>query len=212
MPYSVDFSYHNIIGIDVFLERFQTRLFVGRLEKSKEEFHFAYSDTYLKEKNVISLGPEFPLTQKDFYSPTLFKSLNDRIPDPDNPAYATYCKEFAISPLTKDPIILLVTIGRRGPSSFIFEAVYADHFTFEDFDKFRKSLGLSLHDAALLFGASLSILQKIKAGDSSGKEVLKRLELYCLFKDALMFQIKSNGKFLHSDKIVRILQWLSKIK
>lgn len=209
MPYAVDFSYHNIIGIDVFLERFQTRLFVGRLQRSNKEFHFSYSDTYLKEKNVISLGPEFSLTQKDFYSPTLFKSLNDRIPDSDNPAYETYCKESGISPLTKDPLILLATIGRRGPSSFIFEGVYTDYFAFEDFDKFRKSLGLSLHDAALLFDVSLSILQKIKAGDSSGKEVLKRLELYCLFKDVLMFQIKSNGKFLHSDKISHILQWLS---
>ena len=103
---------------------------------------------------------------------------------------------------------MLATIGRRGPSSFIFEAFYDDHFTFEDFDKFRKSLGLSLHDAALLFDVSLSILHKIKAGDSSGKEVLKRLELYCLFKDVLMLQIKSNGKFLHSDKISRILRVL----
>ncbi|MBA3814596.1 MAG: HipA N-terminal domain-containing protein [Alphaproteobacteria bacterium] len=208
MPYALDFSYNNINAIDIFLERFQTRLFVGRLENLSNKFHFSYCDVYLKEKNVISLGPEFPLTQKDFYSPTLFKSLKDRIPDPDNPAYASYCKEFSISPLTTDPLILLATIGRRGPSSFIFEPVYAAHFTFKDFDELRKSLELSLQDVALLFDVSLSILQKIKAGDSSGKEVLKRLQLYYLFKDTLMFQIKCNGKFLHSDKIARILQWV----
>jgi len=135
--------------------------------------------------------------------------LMDRIPDPDNPAYDDYCKEFGISSLTKEPFVLLSTIGRRGPSSFVFEPVYAGQFRFEDFDEFRMELGLSLNDAALLFDVSLSILQKIKAGDSSGKEVLKRLELYYLFKEALKLQIKRNGKYLHSDKLERVLQWLA---
>jgi HipA-like protein len=209
MPYSLDFSYKNIVAIDIFLERYRTRIYVGRLQMSDKLFHFQYRETYLNAKNVISLGPEFPLMQKNFYSETLFKSLVDRIPDPDNPAYETYCKEFGISPLTEDPFILLATIGRRGPSSFIFEPLYDCHFTFKDFDEFRKDLGLSINDAALLFDISVSILQKIKAGDSSGIEILKRLELYWLFKDTLLLQIKRNGKFIHSDKIKRILKILS---
>jgi len=209
MPYSSDLSYNDVIAIDIFLERYQTRIYVGRLQMLENLFHFEYSDAYMKAKNVISLGPEFPFTQKDFYSKTLFSSIEDRIPDRDNPAYETYCREFGISPLTKNPLVLLSTIGRRGPSSFIFEPVYGGNFTFEDFDNFRIKMGLTLQDAALLFDVSLSILQKLKVRNASGKEVLKRLELYCRFEKPLMLQIKRNGRLLHSDKIARIYEALA---
>ncbi|HQS84387.1 MAG TPA: HipA N-terminal domain-containing protein [Alphaproteobacteria bacterium] len=203
-----DFSYKEIVAIDVFLEYFETRSYVGRLEKKDNEFYFSYQSSYLKEKSIISLGPEFPLTQKDFFSKELFKSLEDRIPDPDNPAYPSYCKEFGIPITLKNPLILLATIGRRGPSSFIFEPVYAKEFTFEHFEAFRKQLGLSLKDISLLFDVSLSSLNKIISKNSSGKDVLKRLEIYYLFKDVLKFQIQQNGKYLHSDKLQKLLEFV----
>ena len=206
-----EFSPQNIIGVEVFLERFQTRIYVGKLEKLKEQFHFSYDSGYLKMKNILSLGPEFPLTKKEFFSKELFPSFQDRLPDPDNPAYADYCTAAGIAVTTTDQIILLATIGKRGPSSFIFEPLfYKDTFSFEDCEKFREHLGLSMQDFAYLFDVSLSILQKIKAGETSGKEVLKRIELYMRFPETLDFQIKRNGKWLHPEKMKNVLVWLTK--
>lgn len=203
------FSYKDIIAVDIFLERLETRMYVGRLERMSEGFHFSYQNSYLKEKSIISLGPEFSLAQKEFFSKDLFKSMEDRIPDSDNPAYSAYCNEFGIPTTLKDPLILLATIGRRGPSSFIFEPVYEREFTFECFDRYRKKLGLSLNDTALLFDVSLSALNKINSGNSSGKEILKRLEIYYLFKNVLKMQIQRNGKLLHSQKLKNLLRILS---
>lgn len=200
------FTYADTIAVDVFLERHSSRVFAGRLERIKGHYHFNYDLSYLKEKNIISLGPEFPLSQVHFISETVFPSLLDRIPDPQNPAYPDYCAQFGITITESDPLVLLVTIGRRGPSSFIFEPVYDDHYTFKDFDIFRENLGLSLFDAAQLFDVSVSVLQKIKAGESSGKDVLKRLEIYDLFPNVLDYQLKKNMKFLHTDKVTKLFK------
>jgi hypothetical protein len=201
-----EFSPQNIIGVDVFLERFQTRIYVGKLEKREDKFHFIYDPTYLKAKNVLPLGPEFSLTRAEFVSKDLFPSFADRLPDPNNPAYPDYCAATGISPDVSEPIILLSTIGKRGPSSFIFEPIYKETFNYADCEQFREQLGLSMQDFANLFDVSLSILQKIKAGETSGKEVLKRLEQYFHFPESLDLQIKRNAKWLHSKKQNLILK------
>lgn len=193
------------MGVDVFLERFQTRLYVGKLEKKEENFCFTYDHSYLKAKNVFPLGPEFPLTQVEFLSKNLFPSFADRLPDPENPSYTDYCAAAGITASVSDPLILLATIGKRGPSSFIFEPIYKESFTYEDCEKFREQLGLSMQDFAHLFDVSLSVLQKIKAGETSGHEVLKRLEQYINFPESLDFQIKRNAKWLHSKKQITII-------
>jgi HipA-like protein len=200
MPSKVNFTYADIKAVDIFLELYKTRMYVGLLQKKAGQFHFQYDDAYRRAKRIISLGPEFPLIQKEFTTKAMFPSLLDRIPDPQNPAYPRYCQMFGMPPTVQDPLILLATIGKRGPSSFIFEPVYERDFTFADFDKFRKGLKITLQDAALLFDVSLSSLQKIKSGESSGKEVLKHLEFYYLFPKVLEFQLKQNGKFLHRDR------------
>ncbi len=189
-----------VIGVDVFLEKFKTRAHLGVLEKRQEQFCFEYTPTYFKAKNSFPLGPEFPLMRQTFFSNTLFPSFSDRLPDPENPAYPDYCAAVGIPITTTDPFILLTTIGKRGPSSFIFEPIYEETFTYEDCEEFRKQLGLSMQDFANLFEVSLSVLQKIKAGETTGNEVLKRLEHYVKFPDSLDFQIKRNAKWLHSKK------------
>ncbi|MBY0281881.1 MAG: HipA N-terminal domain-containing protein [Alphaproteobacteria bacterium] len=201
MPFYPEFSPENIVGVDVFLERFQTRVYAGKLEKAKGQFHFCYDNAYLKMKNILSLGPEFPLTRQDFYSAQLFPSFQDRLPDPDNPAYADYCAASGITVATTDPIVLLPTIGKRGPSSFIFEPIYKETFSYADCEKFREKMGLSMQDFALLFDVSLSILQKIKAGEASGKDVLKRLEVYARSFEMLLLQINRASKWLHYNKV-----------
>ena len=48
-----DFSYKEIVAVDVFLEYFETRSYVGRLEKKDDGFYFSYEESYLKEKSII---------------------------------------------------------------------------------------------------------------------------------------------------------------
>jgi HipA-like protein len=197
-------SFNQIIAVDVFLEKHTRRIYAGQL-KRQDQYQFTYAPAYLKEKNVIPLGPEFPLTRSFFQSQTLFSSFEDRIPDRDNPAYPDYCASQGITTDIDDPIILLPTIGRQGPSSFIFEPVYeTQNFTWEDCENFRSELGLSLADFAIIVGASLSIFQKIKAGSSSGKEILRRIEIYKKFPQVLDCEIKANGKFLHSKRLQKL--------
>ena len=202
--------YKNICGVDVFFERFQTRTHVGMLEKSNDSFHFSYDPAYLKTKNSLQFGVEFPLTRQYFSSETLFPSFADRLPDPNNPAYEDHLYLSDISLNTSDPILLLTTIGKRGPSSFIFEPIYDDSFTINDYEKLREMLDLSMFDFAKIFDVSLSVLQKMKVGESSGKEVLKRLQLYTICPMTLYDQIQRNLKWLHQNKQRNIMFHLLK--
>src|SRR5215211_3928589 len=102
-----------IIGVDVFLEKRITRLHVGVLEKTQGKIVFTYDDHYFVSRNVIPLGPEFPMTKKQFVSDTLFPSLEDRIPSQQNPAYSEYCQLVGIDSKEKDPFVLLSTIGKK---------------------------------------------------------------------------------------------------
>lgn len=201
------FKSTDIKGVDVFLEKFKTRLYVGRLIQDLNTFIFEYQDDYLKQKNIIPLGVEFPLTKKRFESTTLFESFKDRLPDVDNPAYKDYCAVAGIEEYQSNPIILLATIGKKGPSSFIFEPYFEYIFTFDVCEMWRKELGFSIQDFARFFGISISILQKIKAGKSNGKEVLSHLELCWRFKNVFKFQLETHGKWLHRDKIRKALHW-----
>ncbi len=200
-----------IVGVDVFLERFQTRVYVGQLKKEKNTFIFSYDKHYLNLRNVLPLGPEFPLTQQEFTSATLFPSFLDRLPDPNNPAYPEYCTQVGIAVTTTDPLILLATF-KRGPSSFIFEPVYKNKYTYQDIEKVREMLGLSLQDFANLFDISLSSLQKIKSGDTPGKDILQQIELYLEVPEALEFQLQQNEKWLHPEKLKKIEEYLEERK
>ena len=132
-----------VVGVDIFLEKRKTRLHVGVLNKVNGKLVFTYDDRYFKAKNIIPLGPEFPLTQKKFVSDQLFPSLEDRIPSTQNPAYPEYCQLMGVDPAENDPFILLSTIGKKGPSSFMFSPIFERKIKGEDLVNFRKSLGLT---------------------------------------------------------------------
>lgn len=211
------FSPDKIIAVDVYLEQRKTRVYVGRLEKFKrkkqEEYVFNYDDQYLYGKIDLMLGPDIPLIKKTHRSRFLFKSFNDRIPSSKNPSYEEYCKNVGISPKEKNQLILLATIGRRGPSSFVFEPVYQDDYLVEDVKAFREELGLSLRDFASVFDFSAKTIQSIETGKVTGKDSLKRIALYSKFPEVALYEVIKNGAALHDNKrsaVVKILK--TKIK
>ena len=120
------------IAVDVYFEKYTSRQYVGRLTHEKNRFVFCYDDIYLYSDKAMALGPDLPCTEKEHKSKKLFISFEDRIPSKQNPAYKEYCEMTGISPQEKDPLVLVSTIGQKGPSSFIFVPVYDDEFTKKD--------------------------------------------------------------------------------
>lgn len=210
MPF-FDFYPGKIIGIEVFIEKFKTRTYVGILKRDNGRFVFYYDANYLRMTNVLPLGPEFPLTRQEFFSYELFPSFQDRLPDPNNPAYAEYCTHVGIAVTTTDPIVLLAKFN-KGPSSFIFSPIYDSKHNLQNIEKLQKKLGITMQDFAHLFDISLSALQKIKSGSSSGKEVLKLLELYLEVPEALEFKLYQNAKRLHPEKLKMIFKYIEEKK
>ncbi len=191
-----------IIGVDIFLEKRRTRLHVGILKRENEKLVFTYDENYFKAKNIIPLGPEFPLTQREFSTEKLFPSFEDRIPSLQNPAYPEYCSAMGIDLKERDPIILLSTIGRKGPSSFIFYPIFERKVTTEDVIKFRESLGLTTREFSAVFEFSQSSLNALERNRILGSEILKRLEIILNFPDvALDFLLVNGGHLIHKKWI-----------
>jgi HipA-like protein len=189
-------------SIAVFLEKRITRVLVGMLTYLKEErvFEFTYDEGYLYAKKIIPLGPEFPLTQRSFRSKKLFPSLQDRIPSKENPAYPDYCLSMGIAVDETDPIILLGTIGKRGPSSFVFEPAYEPSFSPQDLRNFRQELSLTTREFSLCFDLPRIALINIENGKSPGKEILKRVEIYVQFPEVALFEIQRHGGAINPHK------------
>ncbi len=187
-----------VIAIDVYLEKYTSRQYVGQLSRKKDQFIFNYDQKYLYDKKAVALGPEFPCSQKTYQSQELFVSFADRIPSKQNPAYEEYCEMTGISPDEKDPFVLLSTIGQKGPSSFVFTPVYDYKFTRKDLKMFRQNLKLSIRDFAKVFDFSPAAIHRIETGKSSGKDVLKRAELYSLFPQVALYEVNRWGNRIGS--------------
>lgn len=199
-----------IIGVNVFLEKRKTRLRVGVVNRVKGKLVFTYDKHYFKAKNVIPLGPEFPLTKKQFSSEKLFASLEDRIPSTQNPAYPEYCLVMGIDPKERDPLILLSTIARKGPSSFIFYPIFERKLTAEDVISFRESLGLTTREFALVFELSQSSLNALERGRIVGNEIMKRLEIILNFPSVALDFLMINGGHLQYEKWIEATKFLKK--
>lgn len=192
-----------IIGVDIFLEKRRIRLHVGVLNRINGKLVFTYDTQYFKAKNIIPLGPEFPLTQKQFISERLFPSFEDRIPSLQNPAYPEYCLAMGVDPKERDPIILLSTIGRKGPSSFIFYPIFERKVTTEDVIKFRKLLGLTTREFAAVFEFSQSSLNALERNRILGSEILKRIEIIFNFPNVALDFLLINGGHLTYEKWIK---------
>ncbi len=197
-----------VIGISVFLEKRRTQTLVGKLYRIDRKLVFTYEESYLKARHSIALGPEFPLTQKQFSSDKLFPSLEDRIPSTQNPAYPEYCLAMGIDPNERDPFVLLSTVGSKGPSSFIFHPIFDRDITPKNIVEFRNTLGLTTREFAAVFEFSQNSLNALERNRRSGIEIMKRLEILLNFPlVALYFLIINRGYLTHekwvnaSDKL-----------
>jgi DNA-binding XRE family transcriptional regulator len=194
----------------IFHESRKRRFFVGELiyDQVKDRYELIYNKSYAYSKTAIPLGPDLSLFQLHHHSAKgeLFKSFLDRIPDPENPAYVDYCEAQGISPAEKNPIVLLGSIGRRGPSSFIFEPVYDSLFHASTIKKWREELGITLHDLAAVLDINVTTLQRLESGVSHDSNTLKIVEIFLKFPQVALWQLKQTGGRLHSSVLVKLMR------
>lgn len=195
-----------IEAVDVYLQKRKTREYAGRLSRTANGFTFRYDDKYVYGQKAIPLGPDLPLSVSPHTSRSLFPSFEDRIPSKKNPAYAEYCKNMGISPSEKDPLVLVATIGQKGPSSFVFTPVIDNQFSPEDVIDFRKELNLSIREFADIFDISFATIHRIEIGKTSGKDTLKRIEIYRNFPEVAKFEIERNGFKINDEKRIYTMQ------
>lgn len=194
------FNKHKIEAVDVYLEKRKTREYVGRLFREGACFVFIYDNTYLYKHRSIPIGPDLPLTQKKFISESLFPSFEDRIPSHKNPAYQEYCNMVGIDHNEKDPLILVATLGQKGPSSFIFSPVITTSITNEDIIKFRKKLNLSVREFSDIFDFSPTTINRLEKKITSGKDALKRFEIYFYFPEVALYEVNKNRFKINDEK------------
>jgi len=197
-----------INAVDIYLVKRKSRQYVGRLSKDNANFIFIYDDNYLYKSRSIALGPDLPLTKKKFESKTLFPSFLDRLPSKQNPAYEEYCKMVGIDPSEKDQITLIATLGRKGPSSFIFTPATEQKITHVDIINYRKKLSLTVREFGELFDFSPATVSGIENKAISGKEALKRFEIYINVPEAALYEINKNRFKINEEKIKHVQKTL----
>ena len=190
---------NNITAVDVYREFRKKRKYVGRLTKKRNMFLFKYDKRYYYGEKALALGPDIPLTSLETKSSKLFVSFEDRIPSKENPAYKEYCQMTGISPKEKNLFILLSSIGRKGPSCFIFAPVYDGEFQGQDLMKFRKGLKLSIREFADLFDFAFATIHRIEKGKSTGKDALKRIRIYHDFPQVALAEIQRLGAKINDE-------------
>lgn len=197
--------------LQIFHEGRKRRIFVGELKyiEKKDYYELSYDKNYVALKNAIPISPDLTLFKIKHISQKgkLFPAFTDRIPLRTNPAYADYCFAQNISADETNPIILLGSIGKKGPSSFIFEPVYEDKFTSIDLIKIRENLDISQHDFAEAFGLSKATLQRIEAGTSKDANTLKLIQIFFTFPECGIWQLQLTGSRVHSEVSLKLRKY-----
>jgi DNA-binding XRE family transcriptional regulator len=201
----------------IFHELKKRRIRVGELtyDQVMDVYKLTYDRHYINTKQAIAIGPELDLFTEIHTSRKgeLFPALVDRIPRRENPAYPDYCHSQGISVHEKNPIILLGSIGSRGPSSFIFERAYISEISISDIMKLRQDLNLTQHDFAESFGISELTFQKIESGKSRDTKTIKLLKIYFTFPEAAIWQLYQTGATVHHSVLAKLFTYFhEKIK
>jgi len=196
----------------IFHELRRRRIYVGTLtyDTLNKIYQLTYDGDYVVAKNAIPMGPELSLFKTVHTSQDLFAAFIDRIPERENPAYPDYCKMQGISVDEENPIILLGAIGRRGPSTFVFEKTYLHDFSAENIIQLRKTLDITQHDLAAAFGISKVTLQKIEAGISHDPRTIQLFQIYCTFPEVAIWQLRQTGVTVHSTVLNKLLKFFKK--
>ena len=207
MAYETDYSKIDPTQLNVFFESRKRRVFVGTLrwDSSKNFFEFKYDPKYASSKKAIPVGRELDLFKKIHTSRgKLFPSFTDRIPSRQNPAYEDYCRSQGVSVEEKNPIILLISIGRKGPSTFIFEPIVKNEFGIEEIKSFRKKLDISINDMAMAFDLNQVTLQRLETGKKADIGTTRRIQIYLTFPKVSMWQLSLTRGRLHSDTFYKL--------
>jgi DNA-binding XRE family transcriptional regulator len=201
--------------INIFHEGRKRRVFVGKLKyiRKSNQYELLYDKDYAYSEKAIPLGHELSLLKLHHISETgiLFPSFEDRIPSKDNPAYKDYCKSQGISVDENNPIILLGSIGKRGPSSFIFESVYSSEFNAKDIKKIRQEIGITQHDLAKALNINRATLARLETGKSNDFNTLKRIEIFFKFPDVALWQLKQTAGWLHNEVLANLFHYFKNI-
>lgn len=202
MGYRIDYSKIDPHQLHVFSEGRKRRVFVGTLtwDNRKNHFTFKYDQKYSRSKSAIPVGQELHLFKKVHVAKgKLFPSFADRIPSKENPAYKDYCSSQGIPQDESNPIILLISIGKRGPSTFIFEPILLNEFTFDDVKTFRESLGVSIHEWAAAFDFNPPTLQRLESGKKTDLGTIRRAQIYIEFPQVAMWQLELTSGKIHVE-------------
>jgi HipA-like protein len=214
MAYKTDYTKVVPNQLNVFSEGRKRRVFVGTLtwDEVKNCFEFRYDSKYAKSKTAIPIGKELDLFKKTHTSKgKLFPSFADRIPSKENPAYVDYCRSQGIDVDEKNPIKLLVSIGKRGPSTFIFEPIFQNEFSVGDIKKFRTELSLSINDMALAFDLNPPTLQRLESGGKTDLATLRRVQIYLKFPKVAMWQLILTIGRLHTEVFHNLWNYFEKM-
>ena len=200
--------------INVYIEGRRRKTFVGTLESKQDgmKFVFCYTKKYLQADNSIPLGPDIPLSKIKHESVgKLFESFIDRIPSKRNPAYKDYCRQEEISPEETNPIILLGTIGKRGPSSFVFESIYDYSYDIrKNLLHFKNQTGISLQDIATAFSLNYVTVQRIQAGKSKDVNTIRLIRIFLEYPKCLSDQLELTRHKLHHKVVSSIADYAEK--
>ena len=109
-----------------------------------------------------------------------------------------YCMQWGISADEKDVFKLLATIGRRGPSTFIFEAAQKDYSP-EDVKTFRNKMGLTQREFSVLFDITQPTLWKIENGKSTYSTIIVFIQLCAEVPAALNWLLEIRGQYIHDE-------------
>lgn len=186
--------------INVYSQTHTKRVFIGRLTRKGKKYFFEYDNNYKKFKNALPLGPELPLWKGTISSSTLFESFLDRIPSKKNPAYKDYCHEWGIDENEDDVFVLLTSIGRRGPSTFIFEPAVQCDFTASELKSFRTKLGLTQAEFENFFDISHMTLVRLEKGKIQNDFYMHYFRLFAEVPEALAWLLKKRGHLLHDER------------
>lgn len=195
-----------IIAIDVFLEKIKTRVYVGKLYRDNNRWHFLYDKQYMCRENALVFSNEFPLTQQHFISDRLFASFEDRIPSRENSAYPDYCRQMGIDVSESDPLILLAALGHQGPSSFLLYGVFSEDEQLDAACRLRQMLDLTIREFSLVFDISPNTLKKIEKGRRGSPDIMRRLLIYVAFPEVLKKEIYDHRKYLHTKKYKAVMR------